>query len=286
MDISAKFIKSSKGALKSLAGHVLFSSGRHAEAFSNAAIIVAFHRVNDDTPQDGLTCGVRKFEQYCEFFRKYFHVVRFTDIVERLQSGRKLDRCLAISFDDGYLDNYTNARPILKRLNLPATFFVTTNFIGSNTVAFWDQPRPRPWMTWDHVRTMKQDGFEVGAHTRSHVDLGVVSGKQAWDEIHGSKVDLEEQLDAPVKLFAYPFGSLKHITKDNQLLIERAGFISSCSCHGGVIVPGTNPFVLRRAPVSSWFSSPNHFGIDLARVALGTKRQNCARSFQISQGGA
>jgi len=279
MNASAIVSDRAKGIIKSYAGRILFGSDWHVGLLSNTAVIAAFHRVDDDIPQDGLTCGVKEFEQYCQFFSDHFHVVPLMDIIERLQSGGKLGCCLAITFDDGYLDNYTNARLILKRLNLPATFFVTTNFIGSDAVAPWDQHRPRPWMTWEHVRTMKQDGFDIGAHSRSHADLGIVSGEQAWDEIHGSKVDLEEELGTPVKLFANPFGGLKHITEDNQLLIQRAGFISSCSSHGGVIVPGTNPIMLCRTPINSWFSSPYHFGIDMVLEALRAKRQNSARSF-------
>jgi peptidoglycan/xylan/chitin deacetylase (PgdA/CDA1 family) len=267
MDVFRKVNANCKAMIKSYAGRALYSSRLHNKAFSNTAIIAAFHRVEDIHPQDFLTCGVKQFEQFCQFFRKYFHVVSLTEIVEKLQSGGTLDRCLAITFDDGYLDNYTHARPILKRLNLPATFYVTTNFIGSDNVAPWDQHRPRPWMTWEHVRTMKQDGFDIGAHSRSHADLGVVSGEQAWDEIYGSKVDLEEQLGAPVKLFAYPFGGKKHITLANLLLIQRAGFTSSCSSHGGVIVPGTNPFMLYRSAISSSFISPYHFGAEMVVTA-------------------
>jgi peptidoglycan/xylan/chitin deacetylase (PgdA/CDA1 family) len=81
---------------------------------------------------------------------------------------------LSITFDDGYRDNYEVAAPILKRLDLPATFFVTTGFIGTRRVAPWDQNLVRQpgWMDWDQVRSLASQGFEIGCHTDTHIDMG------------------------------------------------------------------------------------------------------------------
>ena len=61
-------------------------------------------------------------------------------------------------------------------------------------------------MTWDQVQQMDREGFQIGAHTQTHVDLGVVDGDEADCEIRGSRRDLEEQLGHDVTLFAYPYG--------------------------------------------------------------------------------
>ena len=70
---------------------------------------------------------------------------------------------LSITFDDGYLDNYEIAAPILREVGLSATFFVTTNFIGSEFVPFWDSDLPQQpgWMSWKQVRELADHGFEI-----------------------------------------------------------------------------------------------------------------------------
>lgn len=257
-----------KMKVKSRVGRLLFKNGIHAKILHNRAVVVAFHRVNDESREDPLTCGVKEFERYCRFFQKYFQVVSLVALIDQVGRAESLRGYLAITFDDGYLDNFTNGYPILKKLGLPATFFVTTQFIGNDIVAPWDHHNPFPWMTWDQVRLMRRDGFDIGAHTRTHADLSTLSDELAWNEIYGSKVDLEERLSEEVRLFAYPFGGANHITEKTRLLVERAGFVTCCSSHGGLVAPKDNPFALRRMPVASGWPTPEAFGFDLIREGL------------------
>src|SRR5262245_1326386 len=163
-------------AIKRLAGHTIFASRLDALFLRNTALVVAFHRVKNTPTVEGLTVSVAMFEWYCRFFSRHFHVVPLGTLVEKLQRGQKLHRELAITFDDGYLDNFANAAPILEKHSLPATFFVVTQWIGSVVVPWWDQKRGvrHPWMTWEQVRSRHRRGFDAGAHTRKHVDLRVV----------------------------------------------------------------------------------------------------------------
>ena len=88
---------------------------------------------------------------------------------EKLERGLEPNRELAITFDDGYRDNYDNAMPVLEKLSLPATFFVVSQWIGTDVVPRWDERRGvrHPWMTWDQVRSLHRKGFEIGAHTQT-----------------------------------------------------------------------------------------------------------------------
>src|SRR5947199_8792924 len=123
-----------KGSIKSLLGRIVFESRLTAILLRNAAVIVAFHRVQEPAGSDGLTIGVAMFERYCRFFRRHFRVVSLRDLVHRLERGLALDRDLAITFDDGYRDNFENAVPVLEKLSLPATFFVVSQWIGTDVV--------------------------------------------------------------------------------------------------------------------------------------------------------
>ena len=123
--------KKIKGAIGRVAG----LSGVLARRFRSKMIIVAFHRVSDALPEDGMTHSSAKFEQYCEFFRTHFKVIPLSEQVASCNAANDLGGTLSITLDDGYRDNYEVAAPILRRLNLPATFFVTTGFIGTQTIA-------------------------------------------------------------------------------------------------------------------------------------------------------
>lgn len=257
-----------KGSVKSLAGRAIFIPRLHHLILGHAAVIVTFHRINRWSTNDGLTCGVDLFERYCRFFADYFHVIRMTDLVDKLEKRMPLDRNLVITFDDGYQDNYKFAAPILESLDLPATFFLTSQFIGTDVVPWWDAKRgaKHPWMTWDEARDLYAQGFEIGAHTRTHANLAEICGLEAREEILGSRRDLEERLCASVDLFAYPYGKEDQITERNRDIIKEGGLRCCCSCYGGINASGTDPFHLRRIPMSSWYESPHEFA---GQVALG-----------------
>lgn len=253
--------------MKSIAGKWLAVLGLHRRVLGDRGVVVAFHRVSD-VYQDPLTCAVKDFESFCRFLRQHFTVISLGQMVRRLECGRKLSGTLALTFDDGYRDNYECAAPILRSLGLPATFFVVSDFIDSNIVAWWDcecAPPPR-WMTWSQVRRLHEEGYEIGAHTRTHANLGEVSGARAEWEISGSRQEIEARLGAPVELFAYPYGGAEHLTESNRELVRKAGFRCCASCYGGSILPGADSFHLRRIPISPWFSTPGQFAFE---VALG-----------------
>jgi peptidoglycan/xylan/chitin deacetylase (PgdA/CDA1 family) len=261
-----------KVPLKHALGHGIFASRLETLLLRDTAVVVAFHRVKTTRPGDGLTVSVPLFDRYCRFFREHFNVVRLSDLVTRVERRQPLDRHLAITFDDGYLDNFENAAPVLQKYSLAAAFFVVTGWIGTDVVPWWDQDEnvPHPWMSWEQVRALHRSGFEIGAHTRTHVDLGRVGEVAAETEIAGSRADLERQLGAGVDLFAYPYGGRQNMSEANRAVIKRAGFRCCCSCFGGTVTADTGLFRIARVPINTSFLSPEAFGFD---VALGRTLQ-------------
>lgn len=254
------------GAVKHFAGRMTFGSRLHQVLMAGAGTVVAFHRINDDQV-DCLTCSVRTFRAYCEFFRTYFDVVPLGVLLARLSLGTSVNGMLAITLDDGYADTFERAAPVLRRHGLPATVFIVSRFMSTPVVAPWDRELRQPprWMTWDEVHTLRREGWDIGSHTLTHVDLGQVTGDLAWREIRDSRVELERELGVPVPHFAYPFGRRTQITPENRERVRAAGFNCCCSCFGGLNPPGADPFSLRRVAVSSWYHSPFDFGFDLTR---------------------
>jgi peptidoglycan/xylan/chitin deacetylase (PgdA/CDA1 family) len=229
-------------------------------------IVVAFHRVNDTIPEDSLTRSSHDFDRFCRFFKANYDVLSLDDFVGRLNSGTSLAGALTITFDDGYLDNYEVAAPILYRLGLPSTFFVVTQFLGTSIVPWWDAGLVRQpgWMTWDQVRSLRDQGFDIGAHTQTHVDLGRVDGAEAEREICGSRDDLETIIGVTPRHFAYPYGGMNNLLESNRERTRSAGFASCVSCHGGTARTGTDPFRLQRIPLATWFRTPEQFAFELS----------------------
>jgi peptidoglycan/xylan/chitin deacetylase (PgdA/CDA1 family)/CelD/BcsL family acetyltransferase involved in cellulose biosynthesis len=101
--------------------------------------ILIYHRVNDDQdPFLGAT-RVDTFRQQMEFIAKHFPIVSLDDIASGGWRNRGEKFCVAVTFDDGYRDNYLNAFPILRGLNIPATIFLTSGCVQDGKLPWYDQ---------------------------------------------------------------------------------------------------------------------------------------------------
>ncbi|TVP58434.1 MAG: polysaccharide deacetylase family protein [Gemmatimonadales bacterium] len=261
-----------KRAIRRLLGSSLVGTGLHRGLLRGRHTSVLFHRVDDRLDRNPISCTSREFREFCDFFQKYFEVISLGELCRRLRSGEPIGGTLSISFDDGYRDNRTIAAPILSERGLPATFFVTTGFIGTDRVTPWDRELGirSEWMRWDDVRDLKEMGFELGAHTVNHVDLGKVHGPLAREEILESRARIEAETGAEVRSFSYPFGGVQHFTEANRELVRELEFECCLSAFGGIVGQDTDPFRLPRLPVSPWYRSAAELGF---QIALGNNRR-------------
>lgn len=252
--------------VKALLGVVIYQTMLYRALWKDRAVIVVFHRIDDRFPADPLTCSVHRFRAYCDFFQRYFVVVSLRELLAKLRAGQDISRHLVITFDDGYRDNHRVASVELKRRSLPACFFITTGYMGSTANAWWDTYRDvtSEWMSWDDVRSLHAQGFELGLHTVNHVDLGIVNGAQAEEEIVGAKRRLEAELRAEAEHFCYPFGRARQLSDANRVLVRAAGYRSCLSAYGGTVRAGDDAYHLKRTALDDWFTSPYQFGFEVA----------------------
>lgn len=110
-----------------------------AGARSRLSVLI-FHRVVaeadplfDDVPD------ARHFASMMSWVRAWFNVLPLPEAAERLKAGDLPERALVITFDDGYADNEEIALPILRRLQLPATFFISTAFLDGGGLMWNDE---------------------------------------------------------------------------------------------------------------------------------------------------
>ena len=104
---------------------------------------------------------------------------------------------VVLTFDDGYLDNYENAFPILKEYGFTGTFFVLTNFA--------DRSQPG-YMTWDQLREMRDGGMSIEVHGAEHLEM---NGRDpGWlDSNLGTAVQaFQKELGYQPRFLAYPAG--------------------------------------------------------------------------------
>jgi peptidoglycan/xylan/chitin deacetylase (PgdA/CDA1 family) len=251
--------------VKALIGRAAAVTGLYARDFRSKMVVTAFHRINDQMANDGLTCSSAKFEAFCRFFLRHFKVVRFSEQIAGIRECRSMGGTLSITFDDGYRDSFEVAAPILRKLGLPATFFVTTGFIGSQFVPGWDEAlgvRPG-WMNWDQLRTLVAQGFEIGCHTDTHIDMGSADEQTVRTELELSKQKLRQELGVSTELFAYPFGGKQNISEQSRKLVREHGFCCCASCYGGSNPPLADPYYIRRIGIAEWFRTPHQFGFEL-----------------------
>ncbi len=113
-----------------------------ARTFSPKYRILTYHRIiNPETQpfpvQPGMYVRPKTFVAQMQFLKSSARVVPFAEITKALQNNEEIpERTVAITFDDGWLDNYTEAFPVLRSLELPATIFLATSYIGANEY-FW-----------------------------------------------------------------------------------------------------------------------------------------------------
>jgi len=101
--------------------------------------VLIFHRVLTELdPMNPDEPDARTFETVLSWLREWFNVLPLESAVRKLYDGTLPARALSITFDDGYADNATVAAPILHRLGLPATFFISTGYIDGDQSCMWN----------------------------------------------------------------------------------------------------------------------------------------------------
>ncbi|MEF3073918.1 polysaccharide deacetylase family protein [Methylobacter sp. Wu1] len=166
---------------------------------------------------------------------------------------------VVITFDDGYKSWVTNVLPILKRLELPGTFFISSGFVGltqkeqSEFMRSKLSLKPTPdsiigGLAVDDVKKLAEEGFTVGGHTVNHYNLAKIPDEaELRYEIAEDKQRLEKIIGGKVEYFAYPFGAFQHPDIDIPRLLRESGYKGAVTTKSGFNDLGvTHPYLLHR----------------------------------------
>lgn len=195
-------------------------------------IVLMYHRIGNNNTSD-ISVSTKNFDRQIAYLKRNFDIVSLDELVENYKHNYRLGKdIVAITFDDGYKDNYLNAYPILRNYNAPATIFLITNFIDKNP----------EMLNSNDILIMLNDKITFGAHTLNHKILSEIDHETAWVEISNSKFMLEEILQKKVKYFAYPKGKKKDFSEAIIQMVGDTGYEAAFSTENGCITNNTNNF--------------------------------------------
>jgi peptidoglycan/xylan/chitin deacetylase (PgdA/CDA1 family) len=103
-------------------------------------LILMYHRVTEvDADPWSLCVSPQHFAEHLEVLKQYSRPLKLEQLTQEMQTGKRLSRSVAITFDDGYGDNLHQAKPILERYDLPATIFLAAGYLGQEKEFWWDE---------------------------------------------------------------------------------------------------------------------------------------------------
>ncbi|MDP2751110.1 MAG: polysaccharide deacetylase family protein [Rhodocyclaceae bacterium] len=192
-------------------------------------------------------------EAYGDFFGNYTitpeHFAQHMDALRGFEGANVvplgLESCgggaqanIAISFDDGYLDNLRFAAPILIERGMPFTVFVSSQFVQEQHAGFLNP---------EDLRELAElPGVMIGAHGRTHVPLVGCDDLTLAHELVDSKMYLEDITGRPVSTMSYPYGSVDRRVLD---AVSTAGYQLAACSHIGINQAGRDPLLLARTTI-------------------------------------
>lgn len=187
--------------------------------YKNRLPILCYHSVSDDIDVDNsyLYVSPEKLEHQMNLLlQNGYTPISYYDLIDHFQNKTKLpENPIIITFDDGYYDNYLNAYPIFKKMDIKATIFVTTSVMGNKT----DSARTDKYesmLSWEECIEMEESGLiNIESHTKDHLNLKTLSNDDAISQLAASKKMIDDNLNKDSKVIAYPYGAGdKKINKD------------------------------------------------------------------------
>ena len=214
--------------------------------------VVMYHRVINKSENEGIH-GTYIYENIFREHMKYlkdnnFSVITFEDLNNIGWRNRfdKNKKYIIITFDDGYVDNYELAFPILKEFNFKATIFL----MGESTYNEWDVKadgeKSFPLMSVEMIKEMQDYGIEFGAHTFNHPKLNKLSNDEIKYQIVDVKKPLEEKIGREIITFAYPYGILNDYAKK---MVEEAGYTFGVATDSGSVCLSNDLYQIRRIAI-------------------------------------
>ena len=276
-----------------------FSPLRNLSSVKRPAIpILMYHSISDNA-EDGvhpyfrLATTPEVFAQHMALLADQgYQVIGFDAALKFLcgdnSDNQNIPAKVIITFDDGFLDFYINAFPILARYGFTATVFLPTSFINDANTSIND----KTFLSWSQVRELIKAGFTFGSHTVTHKHLNRLPRAQGEHELKKSKETIEDRTGSRVQTFSFPYAfpeNDKDFVSFMRSKLQIYGYSCAVATRIGTAAIGDDLFSLRRIPVNNdddsslfksklaggynWLYSAQYM-IKFMRGMLGMNRRN------------
>lgn len=199
--------------------------------------VLNYHQIND-VDENLLTVSTAEFETQMTWLEENgYKTITVSELLDSLEGKGSLpERPVLITFDDGYIDNYKCAFPILKKHNMKACIFLISEYVSL-------YPN---YLTWEQLAEMQLSGIEFGSHTVDHNVLTELSPNSVNHELTDSKNVLESRLRRRIEVLAYPCGYTNEYIKTR---VTATGYRAAFTVNLGNVHPGDDLYALNRVPI-------------------------------------
>lgn len=211
-----------------------------------------YHRLTEEQPddEDRHVVHVDNFRRQLKMLENLNYIpITFEDYYLYMEGKLTLpENPIIITFDDGHLDTFELAYPILHEFDMRAVVFV----VGKRSwkQAQWEEKDEEayPLMSNDQILHLRNQGFEIGAHSMTHSKLPELSQRALSREIFGSKESIEALLGEEILSFAYPYGG---VSEGVRFMTRKAGYKFGCGVYTGPPKFGDDIYNIRRLAITS-----------------------------------
>lgn len=228
-------------------------------------VCLAYHRIAADpvARNDPYTITPECFrDQMVWLVQNGYKGVSLSTALAEKENERHATRLIALTFDDGYLDFYTTAWPILKEFDFGATLFIVTERVGKT--ADWPDANDAPLMGWESLAHLADVGFEIGIHGNQHQPFDSLPAEELRANLATAHETVIQQLRRVPAGLAYPYGNW---SEEAATVVQEMGFQWAATARGGVNQAQTSAFKLRRTLIKRW--GGGHF--NLLRFAVSAQ---------------
>jgi len=203
--------------------------------------ILLFHRIDVSPTGNEYYVAPDMFEEEIKLLSEWGYSTITTELlIKSINEGADLPaHPIVITFDDGHLDNYTNAFPIMKKYGFTGVLYIVANYMGAED-----------YLNADQIIEMASAGWEVGSHSVNHQDLTTLDPEQQRYEIIESRNILESRLGVPVLTIAYPFGLSNSSVVDYAV---HGGYIGAMGLGMTYNQGSFNLFALQRREIKGYY---------------------------------
>jgi peptidoglycan/xylan/chitin deacetylase (PgdA/CDA1 family) len=190
---------------------------------SQVPLILMYHRLGEEA-ENPLCVTSRRFAEQMTWLKRHgLRGVGVGTLIDAMRAGRQRG-LVGITFDDGFDNLVEAALPELLRHGFTATMFICSGLLGGTSN--WDDVPMWPLMSADQVRELAAAGMEIGSHTITHLRMAGADADQLKTEVSESRTSLGELIGAPIRGFAYPYGSMDRAAQD---AVRDAGYDYACA---------------------------------------------------------